>query len=138
MVSDYRGGVSFARGKGELLGGEASGWFAQTQDDGVFVSRFGNDFLAYSQNQAGYTLPAHGGLRAQVYWNGNITADVRRQYWANFVEHGPGVRLRWDALSPSLVFSVNVLRGAYLRSAESPLGPSYSDVRAGFWYAFTK
>jgi tetratricopeptide (TPR) repeat protein len=134
MVPDYRGGVSFARGKGRLLGGEGSGWFAETHDDGVFVSRFANDFLVYSQNQAGYTLGGER-WRAQVYWNGNVTADARRQYWANFIELGPGVRVRWRALP--VVFSVNAVRGAYLREG-NPTGKAYSDVRAGFWYAATR
>jgi Flp pilus assembly protein TadD len=137
-VSDYRGGVAFARGKGHLLGDEAAGWFAETHLDGVFVSRFGNDFLVYSQNQTGYTLPAAAGLRAQAYWNGNLTFDSGRQEWANFFELGPGLRLRWDALTPSLVFSVNLLRGAYLRPVQSPRQPVFFDLRAGFSYALTR
>lgn len=132
MVPDYRGGVSFGRGKGHLLGAEAPGLFAETHDDLVFVSRFGNDTLAYSQNQAGYTLPRLAGLRSQVYLNVNITVDGNRQDWANFFETGPGVRFRWAGLPESLVFSVNVLRGSYLRKSES-----FNDVRAGLWYAFT-
>jgi hypothetical protein len=96
------------------------------------VSRFGNDTLAYSQNQAGYTLPRLRGLRSQVYLNVNVTVDGNRQDWANFFETGPGVRFRWAGLPESLVFSVNVLRGSYLRKSEN-----FNDVRAGLWYAFT-
>jgi Flp pilus assembly protein TadD len=133
MVPDYRGGVSYGRGKGHLLGSEAPGWFAETHEDGVFVSRLGNDFLFYTQNQIGYTVPPFAGLRAQFYWNANLTLDVQRQGWANFVELGPGLRFRWAALPPALVFSVNALRGSYLRT-DKP----FNDLRVGFWYALTR
>ncbi|HVX66644.1 MAG TPA: tetratricopeptide repeat protein, partial [Bryobacteraceae bacterium] len=137
MVPDYRGGIAFARGAGRLLGSRRAGWFAETHDDGVFVSRFDNDFLIYSQNQTGYTLPPLGGLLAQAYWNTNLTCDTRRQRWANFYESGPGLRVRWSSLPPSLVFSVNVLRGSYLMTEEDR-AQMFKDVRAGFWYALTR
>jgi Tfp pilus assembly protein PilF len=138
MTPDYRGGASFGRGAGHALGGEAAGWFADTYDDAVFVSRFNNDLLLYSQNRAGFTLPSAGPLRWQIYLNGNYTADARRQYWANFIEAGPGLRFRFEGLPPALVFSVNVLRGVYTRNEGNPRGPNYDDLRAGFWYAFTR
>jgi Flp pilus assembly protein TadD len=138
LVPDYRGGVSYSRATGRLLGAEAPGWFAETSGDGVFVSRFQNDFLVYSQNRSGYTLPALGGFRSQFFAAGNITLDTQRQYWANFVELGPGLRLRWDRLPPALVFSVHLLRGVYALNAGNPRGPNFFDLRAGFWYAFTR
>jgi tetratricopeptide (TPR) repeat protein len=137
MVPDYRGGLSFSRGAGRLLGAEVPGWFAETADDGVFVSRFQNDFLVTSQNRSGYTLPAIGGLRSQLFANTNITLDIKRQYWANFAEFGPGLRFRWAGLPPSLVFSVSLLRGVYTRNIDNPRRPNFFDLRAGFWYAFT-
>jgi hypothetical protein len=138
LVPDYRGGVSYNRGAGRLLGAEAPGWFAETSGDGVFVSRFQNDFLVYSQNRSGYTLPALRGFRSQFFANGNFTTDTQRQYWANFVEFGPGLRFRWDRLPPSLVFSVHLLRGVYTLNDGNPRGPNFVDLRAGFWYAFTR
>jgi len=140
MAPDYRGGVSFARGFGNLLGGEASGPFFETYEDGVFMSRFNNTFLFYTQNRFGYTPPAlkpAGGLQTQFYWNANLTADTRRQAWANFVETGPGLRFRWKSMPKSLVFSIDLLRGRYLLEG-APWGRSYYDIRAGFWYAFTR
>ncbi len=138
MLPDYRGGISFSRAKGQLLGGEASGWFAETANDGVFVSRFRNDFIVYTQNRGGYTLPSLSGLRTQLYANANLTADVKREYWANFVELGPGLRFRWDVLPPSLVFSVNILRGVHTRNEGNPRRPNFYDFRAGFWYAISR
>src|SRR5208283_2907173 len=58
LVPDYRGGVAYAKGFGNLLARGTHGLFAETNDDGIFVSRFGDDTLLYSQNRAGYTLRA--------------------------------------------------------------------------------
>jgi tetratricopeptide (TPR) repeat protein len=134
MMPDYRGGASAGRGFGRPLASEAPGWFAEAHADAVFMSRFDRDVLLYSQNMAGYTLPQLGGLRLQVYANGNLTADTKLQDWANFVEAGPGLRFRWEGLPPSLAFSVNALRGVHTRAHK----PGFSDFRAGFWYAFTR
>lgn len=119
MLPDYRGGVNVAR----ALQGEK--FFADTTLDAVFISRFGNDFLVYSQSRAGSRWGP-----VQWYWNGNITFDSKREAWANFGETGPGVRLR---LAPSAWVSVNFLRGMYLQYPHV----SFNDFRLGLWYAFT-
>ena len=132
-VRDYRAGVSYSRGWGSLMGSESPGVFAESHDDGVFVSRFGNDTIAYSQNQAGYTVRPLAGLRVQLYANANLTADSKRQPWANFAEAGPGLRFRWATMPPALVFTVSALRGVYLQTSKT-----FCDVRAGLWYALTR
>ena len=53
-IPDYRGGLSYAKSLGHQMG--SHGLFAETNDDGVFVSRFQNDMLLYSQNRVGYTI----------------------------------------------------------------------------------
>jgi len=118
LAPDYRGGVSYSRATGRLLGAEAPGWFAETNGDGVFVSRFQNDFLVYSQNRSGYTLPALGGFRSQFFAAGNITLDTQRQYWANFVELGPvcafdgtACRPRWSSRSTCCAASTPLTPG---------------------------
>jgi len=133
-LPDYRGGVTMSRGLGHLLGAESRGLFSDTTVDGVFVSRFGNDFLVYSQSRAGYTFgpTAH---RAQMYWNANLTFDGQRQIWANFFEMGPGVRYRESWMPPSMYMTLNWLRGSYLLGR--PLR-GFSDLRAGLWYAFSR
>jgi tetratricopeptide (TPR) repeat protein len=140
MAPDYRGGVAFGKGYGDFLGGEAPGAFLSTYNDGVFMSRFDNTFLASTRNRFGYTAPvaeALGGLQTQFYWNGNVTLDTKRQPWANFVETGPGLRFRWKSMPSSLVFSIDLLRGAYV-IGDNPRGRDYYDIRAGFWYAITR
>ena len=124
-LPDYRGGISYAkslRGLHRL--------FMETNDDGVFISRFGNDSLLYSQNRTGRTF----GENVQVYWNWNATVDATGEYWANTVETGPGVRFRLNPLQ----FTVNFLRGAYLVNESNPYRPNFNDLRMGVWYAFSR
>jgi Tfp pilus assembly protein PilF len=133
VTPDYRGGVSVVRGVGRRMGSETAGWFADTTTDGVFISRFGNDFLAYQQGRLGYTT-ALGASQTQFYWNANLTVDGKRQAWANFVETGPGLRFAGALLPEHMYFTVNLLRGWLLVGGSAP----YNDLRAGFWYAVTR
>jgi Flp pilus assembly protein TadD len=139
-IPDYRGGVAFSKGFGRLLGSESRGAFFETNVDGVFVSRFQNDMLLYWQNRLGYTLApvsALGGFQIQLFWNQNLTADSGGQYWANYSESGPGIRFRWEGMPKSLAFTANYMRGNYLVNEGNPGTSNFTDVRAGFWYAFT-
>lgn len=141
MTPDYRGGAAFGRGWGKLLGGESSGAFLEIGADAVFISRFNNDWLLYERNRAGYTAPVAanlGGLQTQWGWNWNAAVDARRQYWANYVETGPGLRFRWQGMPAALVFSVDLLRGAYTLNRGNPRRPNFWDLRAGFWYAASR
>jgi len=135
IMQDYRGGASFSKGYGQMLRSKTGGVFLETNDDAIFVSRFDNDFLFYSQNRFGYT-PVLGALETQFYWNLNITADQKREAWANFWETGPGIRFRLASMPSSLYLTVNYLRGTYTIAGD-PYGPRFNDLRAGFWYAIT-
>jgi len=121
--TDLRGGLSFAKGVNRRR------LFAETTDDLLYVSRFNKDTLLYSQNRVGWTLSDS----LQAYWNFNGTADLKREYWANTAETGPGVRWRYNAVQ----FSVNFLHGVYLINQSNPYRPNYNDIRIGVWYAFT-
>jgi len=122
--TDLRGGLSFAKGV------NLRRLFAETTDDVLYVSRFNKDTLAYAQNRAGWTLSDS----LQVYWNFNGTVDVKREYWANTAETGPGVRWKYEAVQ----FSVNFLRGVYLLNQGNPYRPNYNDIRIGIWYALSR
>jgi tetratricopeptide (TPR) repeat protein len=135
---DVRGGVSWGRLWGRGIQSESGGRFFESNIDGVFVSRFGNDSLAVVQNKAGFTIPAFGPLHVQAFANANITQDSLRQYWANFVEAGPGLRLHINGTPQSMVFSLSLMRGIYTHNEDNPRGPNFFDVRAGLWYAFTR
>jgi tetratricopeptide (TPR) repeat protein len=139
VVPDYRGGVAYGKGWGGLLARGAHGWFAETNDDGVYVSRFAHDTLLYSQNRTGYTFRSlETGFHAQLYWNWNVTVDALGQYWANYAETGPGVKFRFEGLPAPVSFSVNAVRGAYLVNQGNPRRPNFNDVRVGIWYALTR
>jgi Tfp pilus assembly protein PilF len=141
LVPDFRGGVSFTKGFGAMLAAGKHGFFAETNDDGIFVSRFGNDTLLYSQNRAGFTMRSMegtGGLHPQFFWNVNATADALGQYWANYAEFGPGVKFRFESWRAPVSFSVSAMRGAYLVNQDNPRGPNFNDVRIGIWYALAK
>jgi tetratricopeptide (TPR) repeat protein len=140
LLPDYRGGVSYVKGFGNLFAKGAHGLFAETNDDGIYVSRFNKDTMLYSQNRAGYTLrelEAFAGFHAQLFWNANATVDMLGQYWANYVETGPGMKFKFEGSRVPLLFSVNLLRGAYLINQGNPRGPNFNDLRIGVWYAFT-
>lgn len=123
-LTDLRGGLSFGKTAHRRR------WFAETNDDLLYVSRFDKDTLLYSQNRLGRTLSESFDL----YWNVNATTDVKRQYWANTAETGPGVRWRFNAVQ----FSANFLRGVYLLNGGNPYRPNYYDLRIGVWYAFSR
>jgi len=139
-IPDYRGGIAYAKGFGHLMG-SSGGFYFESNDDGIFVSRFQDDMLVYSQNRSGYTFAKteSGPLaQAQVYWNFNGTADRLGQYWANYIESGPGVRFKLHDFPQGMLFSVNLLRGVYTVNEYNPRRPNFFDLRAGFWYAFTR
>ena len=122
---------------GRTLGSEGSGAFADSTLDAIFVSRFGNDSLLYSQSRFGYTFGPRA-LRMQFQWNANATIDTQRQYWANFLETGPGLRFRTDSMPAGMYVTTSLLRGVYLVNGGNPRGPNFYDVRTGVWYAFTR
>ncbi len=135
--ADYRGGLSYSKTIGTSLLAEHAGWFVETIADSVFVSRFDNDLLNYSQTKVGFTS-AMGPFKVQVFWSDNLTFDVKQQYWANFIETGPGFRFHPPHTPASLAVTVGGIRGVYLRNEGNPWRPNFFDFRAGIWYALTK
>ena len=79
-----------------------------------------------------------GAFKTQAFWASNITFDDKRQYWANFIETGPGFRFHPPGLPPSVAITLSVVRGVYLVNEGNPRRPNFNDFRAGVWYAFTK
>ncbi len=133
VVPDYRGGVTFSRARGENIFSKERGFFYETNDDIVYVSRFDKDTLGYTQNRVGFT-PVTLPLQTQFFWNFNLTGDLKRQTWASFAETGPGIRFHWAGTPQPLTLSVSALRGVYLINKDNPHGPNFNDVRVGVWY----
>lgn len=138
-MPDYRGGVSWLKGWGELLGGGGSGWFSETALDVIYASRFQHDIFLVSQTRTGYTLPpVAGGAQLQLMMHWNATVDSQRLWWGNLAEAGPGVRLKFPRLPAGMSLRAEALRGAHLRNSGNPLRPNYWDLRMGVWYAFSR
>jgi len=135
---DYRGGLNWFRARGPSLGSDEAGAFQEMNLDAVYISRFDDDVLAYFQYRPGYRLPTWKWVRAQTYLNWNVTADRSRQYWGNYAEAGPGVRLRVPKINPPMNLSFDFVRGVHLSNRGNTRRPNYFDVRAGLWYSFSK
>jgi len=138
-IPDYRGGVNFAKGFGSLLGSQTPGLFYETTGDAIYISRFGKDWLFYSQHRVGRTFRLGGDATSlQVLLNLNYVRDSQNQYWANTVEFGPGAKLHLSWMPKNLYLSTDFLRGVYTNNNFNPRRPNYYDVRVGAWYAMTK
>jgi tetratricopeptide (TPR) repeat protein len=138
---DLRGGVSYSRTYGTSIAAEHSGWFLETLGDSVFISRFDDDLINYVQTRVGYSTSLgsfRDGFKVQPFWGSNLTFDAKRQYWANFVEMGPGFRFHPPRTPPSLAITVGIVHGVYLNNEGNPHGPNFNDFRVGVWYALTK
>ncbi|MFL6351893.1 MAG: tetratricopeptide repeat protein [Bryobacteraceae bacterium] len=137
-IPDYRGGINVTKGFGSLLGGHTQGYFYETTADGVYVSRFNKDTLVYLQQRGGRTFRTWGNTFAQALFNVNVTQDFKRQYWADTIEMGPGVKLHMPWMPPNVYLSTDFLRGVYTNNISNPRRPNYYDVRISLWYAITK
>ncbi|MBM3759854.1 MAG: tetratricopeptide repeat protein [Acidobacteria bacterium] len=133
--SDFRGGVNFARGFGAANFSSEGGWFAVTTADAVYLSRFNNNTLFYSQNRVGYHPD---GSALQFYINLNLTTDVQRMDWANYFEIGPGVRWQAPGLPRSLYLFADFIYGRHMLKGDPSRARKFTDFRAGVWYAFTR
>jgi tetratricopeptide (TPR) repeat protein len=136
-IPDYRGGLNFTKGFGQLLGGKTPGLFYETVDDAMYISRFQKDWLFYSQHRAGRSFRI-GSQSLQLLANVNALRDAKTQYWANTVEFGPGFKLHLHWMPRNVYFSTDFLHGLYTSNLYNPRRPTYNDIRVAFWYPVTK
>lgn len=131
---DFRGGAAlFHRWR---LGARS---FVESATDGVYLSRYQNDFLVYAQNRAGWRpIGVESGALLEVHLNANLTADTRGDAWANFTEFGPGVKMRWRGLPAGMSLRVDFVRGVYTRNEGNPQRPNFWEFRSGIWYALSR
>jgi hypothetical protein len=134
---DYRGGLSFVRARGNLIGAPSPGFFREHDMDALYVHTFNRTFLVNLRNRVGLTIPTRA-VRFQLTWNANVNADPRRQYWANFVETGPGIRFRLPFMPASMLVTADALRGVYTVNTANPRRPNFIDFRVGVWYSVTR
>ena len=110
LIPDYRGGVSYAKGFGNLLTRGAHGLFAETNDDGVFVSRFAQRLVAlFAESNWVHVAPdgRRGEFHAQLYWNWNATDGYARPILGELRRDRTGHAVRFGGMPKSLLFSLN-------------------------------
>lgn len=141
-IPDYRGGLHFGKGFGKLLGSPKGGFFFETSEDAEYIRAFDRDWIGYAQQRAGRTFHLGKESSLQALVTANYTRDVQRQYWANTLEVGPGVRFHFPWMPRRVSFSIAFLRGKYL--GEPYVDNSYrahsyyNDIRVGFWFGRTR
>ena len=109
-------------------------WFVEGGGDWAYYSRL-SDFIAYSQAKGGWRVLQFGRAAAvDVYGFGNLVVDAVGNYYDNFVEAGPGLRVVTAPVGAATVTtSLEYASGAYLgrnyNNTRGSTGETYSDVR---------
>jgi hypothetical protein len=109
-------------------------WFVEGGGDWAYYSRL-SDFIAYSQAKGGWRVLQFGRAAAvDVYGFGNLVIDAVGNYYDNFVEAGPGLRVVTAPVGAATVTtSLEYASGAYLgrnyNNTRGSTGETYSDVR---------
>lgn len=111
-----------------------SDWFVEGGGDWAYYSRL-TDFIAYSQGKAGWRVLQFGRAAAvDVYGFANFVFDAVGNYYDNYFEGGPGIRVVTAPIGAATVTtSLEYASGAYLgrnyNNTRGTTGASYSDVR---------
>lgn len=109
-------------------------WFVEGGGDWAYYSRL-SDFIAYSQGRGGWRVLQFGRAAAvDVYAFANMTFDALGNYYDNFFEGGPGIRVVTAPVGAATVTtSLEYASGAYLgrnyNNTRGNTGAGYSDLR---------
>jgi hypothetical protein len=109
-------------------------WFVEAGGDAAYYSRL-PDCLAYGQSRQGVRIMQFGKAAAvDIYGLENLTMDTKGNYYDNYFEAGPGMRLVTAPVGAAvLTTSVDYVLGSYLgRNSNNTRGDTaanYSDFR---------
>lgn len=109
-------------------------WFIEAGGDAAYYSRL-PDCLAYGQSRQGVRVVQFGKAAAvDIYGLENLTMDTKGNYYDNYFEAGPGLRLVTSPVGAAvLTTSVDYVLGSYLgRNSNNTRGDTaatYSDFR---------
>ncbi len=109
-------------------------WFLEAGGDAAYYTRL-SDGIAYGQSRQGLRLVQFGKAAAfDAYALENLTMDTTGNYYDNYFEGGPGMRLVTAPVGAAIfTTSVEYVLGSYLgRNAADTRGdiePTYSDFR---------
>ena len=128
---DLRGGWMWSRSYGARLA-EESGAFARLEAGANYASRFGHNVLLSLRPRWGYVWG-----RWELGWLASWSRDTRSEFWGNFFETGPALRVRLPDVLQGLTVQVEWVGGHHYAGRGNPGPPGYRDLRIGFWYAIT-
>ena len=109
-------------------------WFVEGGGDWAYYSRL-SDLIAYSQAKGGWRVLQFGRAAAvDVYGFANLVFDAVGNYYDNYFEGGPGVRVVTAPVgAATITTSLEYAAGAYLGRNENntrgSTGATYGDVR---------
>jgi len=109
-------------------------WFVEAGGDAAYYTRL-SDGLAYGQSRQGARVMQFGKAAAvDLYGLENLTLDTRGNYYDNYFEAGPGLRVVTSPVGAAvLTTSVDYVLGSYLgRNSNNTRGDTaanYSDFR---------
>jgi hypothetical protein len=109
-------------------------WFVEAGGDAAYYTRL-PDGIAYLQLRQGIRFLQCGKAAAlDAYGLQNLTMDTRGNYYDNYFEAGPGVRLITSPVGAAVfTTSVDYLLGSYLgrnfANSRGDTGATYSDFR---------
>ena len=109
-------------------------WFVEGGGDWAYYSRL-SDFIAYSQGRGGWRVLQFGRSAAvDVYGFANLVFDAKGNYYDNFFEGGPGLRVVTAPVgAATITTSLEYAAGAYLgrnnNNTRGNTGATYGDVR---------
>jgi hypothetical protein len=109
-------------------------WFLEAGVDAAYYTRL-TDGIAYGQSRQGLRLVQFGKAAAfDAYALENLTMDTTGNYYDNYIEGGPGMRLVTAPVGAAIfTTSVEYVLGAYLgrntRDTRGDIEPAYSDFR---------
>lgn len=109
-------------------------WFVEAGGDAAYYTRL-SDCIAYGQSRQGFRLAQFGKAAAfDAYVFENLTLDTEGNYYDNYFEAGPGMRLVTAPVGAAIfTTSVEYVLGAYLgRNTDDTRGDldsTYSDFR---------
>jgi len=136
LAPDYRGGVSYSRATGRLLGAEAPAGSPKTNGDGVFVSRFQNDSWFTRRIAPATRFPRSAAFAPSSSPPGTSRWIHSASTGPTFVELGPVCAFAWTGLPPRWSSRPPAARRLHSQCG-NPRGPNFFGSARRFCMRYT-
>ena len=107
-------------------------WYADFYGELIYYSRFDNNVIGLLRFRPGIRILQSHHLTLNIYFNGKLIFDTRREFFNNLIEFGPALAIIPDNRL-NLVLRYEFLRGVFIKTnspSVNPFGPNYIDQRA--------